>query len=286
MAAGTDAIYPSLQGRTVLVTGGASGIGEAIVRRFASQGARVGFLDIAAERGEALADELAAAGGEVRFVPCDLTDIPALREAVQQVADALGTIRVLVNNAAGNFLAKSEELSARGFDAVTGIVLNGTAYVTLGCGRRWLADERPGTVLSIVATYAWTGSAYVVPSACAKAGVRALTQSLAVEWGGRGIRLNAIAPGPFPTEGAWERLVPTQALEDSWRARIPSGRFGEHGELADLAIFLLSDNAGYINGEVVAIDGGEWLKGAGQFNFMEQMTEAQWDAANPKRKKG
>lgn len=274
-----------LAGKRILITGGGTGLGKSMGRRLLELGAS---LVICGRREAKLAearDEFeAVAPGRTEIRVCDIRDADQVEAMLDAVWDS-APLDALVNNAAGNFLAKSEELTPRGFDAVTRIVLNGTAYVTLGCGRRWLAEERAGTVLSIVATYAWTGSAYVVPSACAKAGVRALTQSLAVEWGGRGIRLNAIAPGPFPTEGAWERLVPTQALEDSWRARIPVGRFGEHGELADLAAFLLSDRSGFINGEVVAIDGGEWLKGAGQFNIMEQLTEDEWDAMNPKRGK-
>ena len=274
-----------LADRRVLVTGGGSGLGKSLGRRLLELGAH---LVICGRRQDTLqatqAEFDADFPGRTSFHVCDIRDA----EAVEAMLSAIwqdGPLDALVNNAAGNFLAKSEELSPRAFDAVTSIVLNGTAYVTLGCGRRWLAEERGGTVLSIVATYASTGSAYVTPSACAKAGVRALTQSLAVEWGDRGIRLNAIAPGPFPTEGAWDRLVPTQELEDTWRNRIPAKRFGEHGELADLAVFLLADQSSYINGEVVAIDGGEWLKGAGQFNFMEALSEEQWDQMNPKRKK-
>jgi NAD(P)-dependent dehydrogenase (short-subunit alcohol dehydrogenase family) len=190
----------------------------------------------------------------------------------------------LVNNAAGNFIARTEELSPRALDAVLNIVLHGSAYVTLGCGRRWLAGGQRASVLSIVTTYAWTGSAYVVPSAMAKAGVLAMTRSLAVEWGGRGVRLNAIAPGPFPTAGAWERLVPRPELARIFETRNPLGRAGQHIELANLASFLLSDGAGYINGEVVTIDGGEWLQGAGQFNFLREMTEEDWAALRPKRK--
>jgi NAD(P)-dependent dehydrogenase (short-subunit alcohol dehydrogenase family) len=275
-----------LAGKRVLITGGGSGLGKSMGRRMLELGAQ---LVICGRREDKLAATRAEfdAGfpGRTETHVCDIRDADQVEAMLDAIWDS-APLDVLVNNAAGNFLAKSEELTPKGFDAVTRIVLNGTAYVTLGCGRRWLAGERAGTVLSIVATYAWTGSAYVVPSACAKAGVRALTQSLAVEWGGRGIRLNAVAPGPFPTEGAWERLVPTQALEDAWRARIPAGRFGEHGELADLACFLVSDHAGFINGEVIAIDGGEWLKGAGQFNLMEQLSDAEWGEMSGRRGKG
>ena len=206
---------------------------------------------------------------------CDIRDA----EALEAMIEALWRDRpldVLVNNAAGNFLAKSETLSPRAVDAVVRIVLNGTANATLACGRRWLEAGRPGTVLSIVTSYAWTGSPYVLPSAMAKAGVLAMTRSLAVEWGGRGVRLNAIAPGPFPTEGAWQRLVPDEALAAAWRKKIPVGRFGEHAELANLAAYLIADGSAYVNGEVVTIDGGEWLKGAAQFALMEHLSEDDW----------
>lgn len=272
-----------LKGKRVLVTGGGTGLGLAMGRRFLELGAR---LAICGRREEVLNDAAAQltaeTGGEVVAHRCDIRDAAQV-EAMMTALWESGGVDILVNNAAGNFIAKTEELSPRAVDAVLGIVLHGSAYMTLACGKRWLAEQRKATVLSIVTTYAWTGSAYVVPSAMAKAGVLALTRSLAVEWGGRGIRLNAIAPGPFPTPGAWERLVPNAELAKTFETRNPLHRAGEHIELANLAAFLVSDFAGYINGEVVTIDGGEWLQGAGQFNFLSAMSDADWLAMKPKK---
>lgn len=267
-----------LEGKRILITGGGTGLGKSMGRRVLELGARL----VICGRREAVLEETKAEfdadfPGKTRALPCDLRD-PAAVEALVETIWQEDPLDALVNNAAGNFLARSETLSPRALDAVLAIVLHGTAYVTLACGKRWLADNRSGNVLSIVATYAETGSPYVVPSAMAKAGVLAMTRSLAVEWGGRGLRLNAIAPGPFPTEGAWSRLVPNEAMDRAWKAKIPLGRVGEHRELADLAAFLLADGSGYINGEVVTIDGGEWLKGAGQFSLMESLSEEDWAA--------
>jgi NAD(P)-dependent dehydrogenase (short-subunit alcohol dehydrogenase family) len=226
---------------------------------------------------------MAETGGKVEIHGCDIRDAEAVDKMIAAIWEN-GPLDSLVNNAAGNFISKTEDLSPRAVDAVLNIVLHGSAYATLACGKRWLKEGRKASVLSIVTTYAWTGSAYVVPSAMAKAGVLAMIRSLAVEWGGRGVRLNAIAPGPFPTKGAWERLVPNATLAKKFETNNPLQRVGEHIELANLATFLLSDFAGYINGEVVTIDGGEWLQGAGQFNFLREMSDADWDALKPKKK--
>ena len=273
-----------LKGKRILITGG--GHRPRLLHGPALPGAGRGAGDLRpAGRG---AEEAAAklggdTGGKVETQVCDVRDPEAVEKMVEAIwAD--GPLDCLVNNAAGNFIARSEELSPRAIDAVLGIVLHGSAYCTTACGRRWLKAGHKASVLSIITTYAWTGSAYVVPSAMAKAGVLAMTRSLAVEWGGKGVRLNAIAPGPFPTAGAWERLVPKPELAQVFEQKNPLKRVGEHIELANLAAFLLSDFAGYINGEAVTIDGGEWLQGAGQFNFLERLTDEDWQSLKPKKK--
>ena len=272
-----------LAGKRVLVTGGGTGLGFAMGQRFAQLGAELLICGRREAVLRAASEKLSAELGRAAAVHvCDIRDPDAVEAMMERIWQD-GPLDALVNNAAGNFIARSETLSPRGLDAVLGIVLHGTGYATLACGRRWIAEGRGGNVLSIVTSYAWTGSAYVVPSAMAKAGVLAMTRSLAVEWGPKGIRLNAIAPGPFPTPGAWERLVPNPDLARTFETRNPLRRPGRHEELANLAAFLLSDEAGYINGEVVTIDGGEWLQGAGQFNFLSRLSAAEWDALRPKK---
>ena len=273
-----------LKGKRILITGGGTGLGFSMGRRFLELGAGLVICGRRAEVLTAAAAKLGGdTGGKVETQVCDVRDPEAVEKMVEAIW-AEGPLDCLVNNAAGNFIARSEELSPRAIDAVLGIVLHGSAYCTTACGRRWLKAGHKASVLSIITTYAWTGSAYVLPSAMAKAGVLAMTRSLAVEWGGKGVRLNAIAPGPFPTAGAWERLVPRPELAQVFESKNPLKRVGEHIELANLAAFLLSDFAGYINGEVVTIDGGEWLQGAGQFNFLERLTEEDWQSLKPKKK--
>jgi NAD(P)-dependent dehydrogenase (short-subunit alcohol dehydrogenase family) len=272
-----------LAGKRVLVTGGGTGLGLAMGRRFVELGADLAICG----RRESVLRRAAEELGELRKCSVSVESLDIRQpDAVEAMLERLWRERpvdVLVNNAAGNFIARTETLSARGLDAILGTVLHGTGYMTLGCGKRWIAAGRAGNVLSIVTTYAWTGSAYVVPSAMAKAGVLAMTRSLAVEWGPQRIRLNAIAPGPFPTPGAWERLVPNPELAKIFETRNPLGRPGRHEELANLASFLLADESGYINGEVITIDGGEWLQGAGQFNFLSRLSPADWEALRPKK---
>jgi NAD(P)-dependent dehydrogenase (short-subunit alcohol dehydrogenase family) len=274
-----------LAGKRILVTGGATGLGKSMGKRFLELGAS---LYICGRREEVLAgaaDELRkATGGTVKTFSCDVRK----NELVEAMIESFwqdGPIDVLVNNAAGNFICRTEELSIGAFEAVIGIVLMGTLHVTMACGRRWLKEGHKATVLNITTTYAESGSPYVVPSAMAKAGVLNMTRSLAVEWGKRGIRFNAIAPGPIPTEGAFSRLMPAKSLEEMAKKRNPLGRFGTHQELADLAAFLVSDYSGYINGEQIVMDGGEWLKGASEFAHMgDLLTEEQWQAMKPKKK--
>lgn len=263
-----------LCGQTLLITGGGSGLGRAMALRCAALGARVGVVG---RRAEPLAETVAlieAAGGQGAACPCDVRDPASVAAAVDAIEAALGPVTTLVNNAAGNFLAATEDLSPGAFAAVISIVLNGTFHCTLELGRRWIARGNGGHVLDILTTYAWTGSAFVVPSACAKAGVLAMMKSLAVEWATYGIRLNGIAPGPFPTEGAFSRLMPP-AMQEAATGQIPLGRFGKPEELADLAAFLLSPMAAYMTGECVVFDGGEVLKAGQEFSRMTDLPRAE-----------
>jgi NAD(P)-dependent dehydrogenase (short-subunit alcohol dehydrogenase family) len=274
-----------LQNKRILITGGGTGLGKAAAQRFLELGAEVYICGRREEVLVASAQELhLRTGGQIHARRCDVRDATAVDEMFASIW-AEGPLDVLVNNAAGNFLGRTEDLSLGAFQSVIGIVLMGSLHATLACGRRWLAEKHKGVVLSVTTTYTTTGSAYVVPSAVAKAGVQALMRSLAVEWGNRGIRMNAIAPGPIPTEGAFSRLLPRPELEQAAKDRNPVGRFGTPEEFANLAAFLVSDGAGYINGEVVTMDGGEWLQGAGEFTALgRELTEAEWERMKPKKK--
>lgn len=272
----SDTLAPELlSDHHIVVTGGGTGLGRAMAIRFAELGADV---TINGRRRDPLAETIAdieAAGGTAEGIQCNVRDSDAVRAFFEEAENRQGPVTRLVNNAAANFLAATEEISPNGFDAIVKTNLYGSFYCTQACGRRWLERDTNGVVLSIATTYAETGSAYVVPSAMSKAGIVAMTRSLAAEWGPEGIRLNAVAPGPFPTEGAWDRLMPSADLEEQMRDRIPVGRFGSPDELADLACVLLSDLASYMNGEVVTFDGGEALAAGGQFNQFTRMPREQ-----------
>jgi NAD(P)-dependent dehydrogenase (short-subunit alcohol dehydrogenase family) len=273
-----------LQGKRILITGGGTGLGRATAQRFLELGAEVYICGRRQDVLQATEQDLQAhTGGKIQSYPCDVRDAAAVEAMIASIWST-GPLDVLMNNAAGNFLARTEDLSLGAFQSVLGIVLMGALHTTLACGRRWLAGQHKAVVLNITTTYTTTGSAYVVPSAVAKAGVQALTRSLAVEWGDRGIRMNAIAPGPIPTEGAFSRLLPRPELELAAKKRIPLGRFGTMEEFANLAAFLVSDGSGYINGEVVTMDGGEWLQGAGEFTSLgRDLTKDDWEKMKPKK---
>jgi NAD(P)-dependent dehydrogenase (short-subunit alcohol dehydrogenase family) len=270
----------ALKGKTIIVTGGGTGLGRSMGTYFLKLGANLVITSRKLDVLQQTAEEMQAeTGGKVLAVACDVRKYDEVEKMLQQSIDAFGRVDALLNNAAGNFISPTERLSANAFAAVIDIVLKGSANCSLALGKYWIANKIPGNILNIVTTYAFTGSAYVVPSACAKGGVLAMTRSLAVEWGRHGIRSNAIAPGPFPTKGAWDKLLPGEmAKKFDFRNRVPLKRVGEHQELANLAAFLVSDFSGYINGEVITIDGGEWLQGAGQFNALEMVPAEMWNS--------
>lgn len=265
------------KGKRFLVTGGGTGLGRVMMEKFVELGAD---CVICGRRGGVLEDtarEVMAKnpGRRVDTFTVDIRVATAVEEMIETIWST-GPLDGLVNNAAGNFVSQTKDLSPRAFDAIANIVLHGTFYMTNACGKRWIAENRKASVISILTTWVWTGSPFVVPSAMSKAGVAVMTQSLAVEWARHGIRLNAIAPGPFPTEGAWARLNPKGDTDDRYRTRNPMGRVGKMSELANMAAFLMSEEVEYINGEVIAIDGGMGIMGHGTFSNMLSRTEDDW----------
>ncbi|WP_309614086.1 SDR family oxidoreductase [Flavobacterium sp.] len=270
----------ALSDKVIVVTGGGSGLGKAMTKYFLELGAKVAISSRDLEKLKTTAAELEKeTGGTCLPIQCDVRHYDQVEAMLAEVLKTFGKVDVLLNNAAGNFISPTERLSANAFDTIIDIVLKGSKNCTLAFGKHWIAEKQTNcNVLNIVTTYAWTGSGYVVPSATAKAGVLAMTRSLAVEWAKYGIRMNAIAPGPFPTKGAWDRLLPGDLAEKFDMAKkVPLKRVGDHQELANLAAYLVSDFSAYINGEVIVIDGGEWLQGAGQFNILEKIPQEMWD---------
>ncbi|MBW2961142.1 SDR family oxidoreductase [Mesonia aestuariivivens] len=278
----------ALKNKNIVVTGGGSGLGKAMTKYFLELGAKVAITSRNLDKLKTTVKELEAeTGGKCFAIQCDVRNYDEVERMKNEAVEKMGSVDILLNNAAGNFISPTERLSANAFDTIIDIVLKGSKNCTLAFGKHWIDNnEKDKTVLNIVTTYAWTGSAYVVPSATAKAGVLAMTRSLAVEWAKYGIRFNAIAPGPFPTKGAWDRLLPGD-LKDKFdlAQKVPLKRVGEHQELANLAAYLVSDFSAYVNGEVITIDGGEWLKGAGQFNLLEDISEEMWDTLEEMIKK-
>ena len=277
----------SFKGKTIIITGGGTGLGKSMGKYLLELGANLVItsrkLDVLAKTAAELEQQT---GGKVLPLACDIRKYEEIEKVISETENCFGPIHGVLNNAAGNFISPTERLSHRAFDIVVDIVLKGTYYVTLAAGKNWIAKKQPGVFLNIVTTYAWTGSGYVVPSACGKAGVLALTRSLAVEWAKYKIRSNAIAPGPFPTEGAWSRLLPGDLVKKFDPAeRVPLKRVGEHQELANLAAYLMSDYSGYVNGEVITIDGGEWLRNGGEFSHLETIPENMWDMIEKSRGK-
>ena len=277
-----------LKGRAIFLTGGGSGLGRSMAIAFAGLGARLFLVGRREEPLKETCAEIHRQGGAAAFTTCDVREYQAVEAAFAAAEAQFGEIDSLVNNAAGNFMARTEKLSPNAFHAVVGIVLYGTFNCTQAFAKRRIPRKLGGNILNITTTYAAanSGSGFVVPSACAKAGVLALTTSLAVEWAKYHIRVNAIAPGPFPTEGAWSRLMPSKQFEEHAISKHPMKRFGKHEELTNLAAFLLSEMSEYINGECVVIDGGQWLRGAGEFNDLAMLPEAVWEqleSARPRK---
>ena len=273
-----------LKGKRILVTGGGSGLGKEMTRHFVKHGAEVYICGRRENVLKDAADEIMSEhGGKVNYFPLDIRDAMSIEENIENVFTE-GPLDGLVNNAAGNFISRTKDLSPNGFNAIASIVFHGTFYITNAVGKRWLELGHKGSIVSILATWVWTGSPFVVPSAMSKSGINAMTKSLAVEWGPHGIRLNSIAPGPFPTEGAWARLMPqtgdkkSDISEDAERSNVPLGRVGKMDELGNLATFLMADGCEYLTGQTIAIDGAQYITGGGTFSMMSSFKDEDWEA--------
>ncbi len=273
-----------LKGKRILVTGGGSGLGKEMTRHFVKHGAEVYICGRRENVLKDAADEIMSEnGGKVNYFPLDIRDAISIEENIENVFNER-PLDGLVNNAAGNFISRTKDLSPNGFNAIASIVFHGTFYITNAVGKRWLELGHKGSIVSILATWVWTGSPFVVPSAMSKSGINAMTKSLAVEWGPYGIRLNSIAPGPFPTEGAWARLMPktgdkkSDISEDAERSNVPLGRVGKMDELGNLATFLMADGCEYLTGQTIAIDGAQYITGGGTFSMMSSFKDEDWEA--------
>ena len=272
-----------LKGKRILVTGGGSGLGKEMTRHFVKHGAEVYICGRRENVLKDAADEIMSEhGGKVNYFPLDIRDAMSIEENIENVFNE-GPLDGLVNNAAGNFISRTKDLSPNGFNAIASIVFHGTFYITNAVGKRWLELGHKGSIVSILATWVWTGSPFVVPSAMSKSGINAMTKSLAVEWGPHGIRLNSIAPGPFPTEGAWARLMPqtgdkkSDISEDAERSNVPLGRVGKMDELGNLATFLMADGCDYLTGQTIGLDGGQYLTGGGTFSQLDKLSDQDWE---------
>ena len=267
----------ALKNKVILITGGGTGLGKSMGKYFMELGAPLIITSRKQDILDKTAEEFEAYSGKIFPVSADVRDSKDVKRVIQASLEKFGKVDVLVNNAAGNFISPTERLSTKAFDVIVDIVLKGTYNYSLLLGKHWIEKKQSGVILNIVTTYAWTGSAFVAPSAAAKGGVLALTRSLAAEWVKYNIRSNAIAPGPFPTKGAWDRLFPKPISKFfNFEKTLPMKRYGNHQELANLAAYMVSDYAGYMNGEVVTLDSGEWIKNAGQFNKLDKIPKKAW----------